>query len=149
MTVAPFRVKIHEENVHYYIRRIAITSLARVDFTIIHDKVVKSKYSVFRQYQGRVYIRRETIMSAKKAESLERAALKNGRDVITMLEQGGDMIEYLDEPGLIGKKIITPHVDNNGCGFGLCDEDGWRDAVRCDDVVYVGYRAKYLQVNET
>lgn len=144
MTVSPFRVKMHEENVPYCIRRINITPLKRADFTIMHNTIMRHKYSEFRDYQGRVFMSEKEAVTDIMANRLRRAALKNGRDVTTILEQQGDVIEYLDEQGLIGKKIITPHVESDTCGFGLCYADGWRDSIRSGDIIYVGYRDKYL-----
>lgn len=145
--IPPFRVKIHEENVPYYIRRVNITSLMRADFTIMHNTIMRHKYSVVRPYQGRVFVSEEEAVTDRAANGIRRAALKNGRDVITILEQQGDVVEYLDEPGLMGKNVITPHVESDTCGVGLCDENGWRDSVRCGNIVYVGFRAKYLDAS--
>lgn len=144
MTAVPFRVKIHEENVPYGIRRINITSLKRADFTIMHNTIIRHEYSEFRDYQGRVFMSEKESVADRMANGLRRAALKNGRDVTTILEQQGDVVEYLDEPGLEGEKIITPHPKSDTCGFGLCDTDGWKDSIRSGDIIYVGYRDKYL-----
>ena len=144
MTTPPFRVKKHEENVPYCIRRINITSLMRVDFTIMHNAIMRQEYSEWRGYQGRVYMSEKEAVTDGEANGLRRAALKNGRDVTTILEQMGDVVEYLDEPGLEGEKIITPHPESDTCGFGLCDEEGWRDSIRYGDIVYTGYRKRYL-----
>lgn len=136
--MTPFRVKVHEENVPYAIRRIEI-SVTRVDFTIMHDRIMEHVYSQHKGYQGWVYMSEEKAVTKGMAKGLRRAALKNGKDVITILEQHGDVIEYLDEPGLEGKKIITPHVfDREKCFFGL--KKG--DEVRRGDIWYVGYPDK-------
>ncbi len=139
----PFRVKVHAENVSYEVRRISgrtiFSEQIKIDFLIARGEVMKvSGEWTFPGPNGWLPMSSNEMRKKFDLEKLQEVAIAGGDDVETIRTSIGQIIEYLDEPGLEGRRIVAPMPAGH---YGLHPSD----EVRCGDTYYVGYTEEQIK----
>lgn len=142
----PFRVKVHAENVPYEVRRISgrtiLSTQVKIDFLIACGEVMRvSGEWKFPGPNSWEPMSSEELHKKFCLDELREIALADGEDVETIRTDIGQIVEYLDEPGLVGKPIVTPPRAGH---FGLQPSD----EVRRGDTYYVGYTEEEIKQME-
>ena len=137
----PFRVKIHDENVPYEIRRIRGHSILGTDvqfkMLIAQGKIwwVKGHWT-FPGPNGWLPMKAEEIESYD-LEELKNIAIEDGE---ILRSENGQIVEYIDEEP--GKLIVAPmRPAGDGYHYGLKPSD----ETKVGDTYYVGYSEKEIE----
>ena len=145
MRFTPFRVKIHEDDVPYEIRRIRGHSILGTDvqfkMLIAQDKIwwIRGRWT-FPGPNGWIPMKLEEIESEYNMDELKTIAIEGGDGVEILRSENGQIVEYLDEEP--GKLIVVPlRPDGPGYHYGLKPED----EIKVGDTYYVGYSEKQVE----
>ena len=141
----PFRVKIHEENVPYEIRRIRMHSLIGTDvqfkMLIAQDKIwwIRGRWK-FPGPNGWIPMKAEEIESEYNMEELKTIAIDGGDGVEILQSENGQIVEYLDDDP--GNLIVVPmRPEGPGYHYGLKPSD----EIKIGDTYYVGFSQKQVE----
>ena len=138
----PFRVKIHEENVPYEIRRIQGHSILGTDvqfkMLIAQGKIwwIKGHWT-FTGPNGWLPMKAEEIESKYDMEELKIIAMEDGE---ILRSENGQIVEYLDDEPR--KRIVVPmRPDGQEYHYGYIPSD----ETKVGDTYYVGYSEKQIE----